>query len=227
MQRDEPIRLFKSDFLEFFSHISPVSVAAIWTPVVLLFLFLSVQNLETGVSWLIIPLAVFIGWFVWTFAEYTLHRYIFHYHPKSENFKRLFFVVHGIHHAQPMCKTRLVMPPALSVPMAFVFYGLFYFILVTLIGAELWFYPVFAGFIGGYLVYDMIHYQTHHSKIKSGWFFEIRKHHLRHHGKCDFLRFGVTFPFWDWVFGTAPQEDCSTIIKKMIAEGKYKEKSPS
>ena len=30
---DVPIRLFKSDFLEFFTHISPVVVLIIWVPV--------------------------------------------------------------------------------------------------------------------------------------------------------------------------------------------------
>jgi len=213
VDREQPIRLFKSDFLEFFSHISPVTVALIWTPVVIYFLFLSVQNLTPSSPWWIIPVGVFLGWFIWTFVEYTLHRYLFHFHPKTEKLKRLFFVVHGVHHAQPMCKTRLVMPPALSVPMSFVFYGLFYGIIVTLLKADLWFYPVMAGVFGGYLAYDLIHYKIHHSKIKTGMFFEIRKHHLRHHGKCDFLRFGVTFPVWDYVFGTMPQEDCATIIK--------------
>jgi hypothetical protein len=30
---ETPIRLFQSDFLEFFSHISPVTVTVIWLPV--------------------------------------------------------------------------------------------------------------------------------------------------------------------------------------------------
>ena len=32
---EEPIRLFKSDFLEFFTHISPIAVLIIWIPVAL------------------------------------------------------------------------------------------------------------------------------------------------------------------------------------------------
>ena len=34
----EPIRLFKSNFLEFFTHISPVAVVVIWLPVILFLL---------------------------------------------------------------------------------------------------------------------------------------------------------------------------------------------
>jgi len=32
---EEPIRLFKSDFLEFFTHIHPVVVLIIWVPIAL------------------------------------------------------------------------------------------------------------------------------------------------------------------------------------------------
>lgn len=29
-----PIRLFKSDFLEFFTHISPIAIIVLWLPIV-------------------------------------------------------------------------------------------------------------------------------------------------------------------------------------------------
>jgi sterol desaturase/sphingolipid hydroxylase (fatty acid hydroxylase superfamily) len=209
-----PIRLFRSDFLEFFSHVSPVTVAILWTPVVLYFIGSAALRLG-GAPWFIIPIGVFVGWFVWTFVEYTMHRFIFHYHPKTEKLKRMVFVMHGVHHAQPMCKTRLVMPPAISVPVALVFYGLFQLITVRLIGAPQWFCPVFGGFIGGYLIYDLMHYSIHHSSVRSGIFFAIRTHHLRHHGACSFMRFGVTFSLWDHVFGTMPKAPCAEILKKV------------
>lgn len=209
-----PIRLFRSDFLEFFSHISPLTVAIVWTPVVVF--FIGSALLERGPNWgIVVPVGVFLGWFVWTFVEYTMHRFIFHYHPKTEKLKRMFFVMHGVHHAQPMCKTRLVMPPAVSVPVAVVFYGLFDLITVRLIGSPQWFHPVFGGFIAGYLIYDLIHYSIHHSSVRSGIFFAIRTHHLRHHGACSFMRFGVTFSLWDHVFGTMPKAPCAELVKKM------------
>ena len=39
---DEPIRLFQSNFLEFFTHISPVAIVVLWLPVVLFCLFYSI-----------------------------------------------------------------------------------------------------------------------------------------------------------------------------------------
>lgn len=208
----EPIRLFRSDFMEFFSHITPLAVAILWTPVVVFFIGRAV--VAAGSSWYyVVPVGLFVGWFVWTFVEYTMHRFIFHYHPKTERLKKMFFVMHGVHHAQPMCKTRLVMPPALSVPMAVVFYGVFHGLIVNLLGAPVWFNPVFAGLVGGYLAYDLLHYSIHHSNARSGVFFAIRKHHLRHHGPCSFMRFGVTFTLWDHVFGTMPDTPCAELMR--------------
>ena len=39
--------------------------------------------------------------------------------------KRLHFVVHGVHHDYPNDASRLVLPPSVSIPLAFIFYGLF------------------------------------------------------------------------------------------------------
>ncbi len=121
-----PIRLFKSDFLEFFTHISPVTVVVIWLPVALFFIARSISTWAGPGFPLYIPIALLVGVFLWTFAEYTLHRFVFHFRARTPWQERVTFLFHGIHHAQPQCKTRLVMPPAVSIPMAFIFYGLFY-----------------------------------------------------------------------------------------------------
>jgi len=202
---DEPIRLFKSDFLESFSHISPVTVLAIWIPVTIFFLVESViQIRHPGVPFYLV-VALFAGWFIWTFTEYVLHRFLFHYHPKTEKLKKAFFLVHGVHHAQPLCKTRLVMPPVMSIPLSIFFFGLFYLVIARLIGSPDWFYPVFAGFLAGYIIYDMMHYTLHHSKARNAFVQMCRYQHMQHHVTCPNMRFGVTFPFWDHVFGTMPK----------------------
>ena len=40
----EPIRLFESDFLEFFTHIHPAVVLIIWVPVMVVFLIVAAQS---------------------------------------------------------------------------------------------------------------------------------------------------------------------------------------
>ena len=42
----EPIRLFKSDFLEFFTHISPAAIIALWLPIVVLLLIYAVLTVS-------------------------------------------------------------------------------------------------------------------------------------------------------------------------------------
>jgi len=199
-----PIRLFQSDFLEFFTHISPVVVVLIWLPVSVFFIVRSVlYSTAPGFPFYIL-VAILVGIIVWTFAEYTLHRFVFHYRPHSPWQKRVTFLFHGVHHAQPQCKTRLVMPPAVSIPMAFIFYGLFYALVGVGFRSPRWVDPLFAGFMLGYLAYDMIHYATHHFPMRSGIWKFLKRYHLQHHYKTPNQRFGVSSPLWDAVFGTMP-----------------------
>jgi len=201
----EPIRLFESDFLEFFTHIHPAVVLAIWLPVVGYFLAQAVILRSSAGGWLHIPLGFAVGLFVWTLAEYVLHRFVFHFHPRTPRQERISFLFHGVHHAQPMSKTRLVMPPALSIPLALLFYGLFYGVVAGLLGAGRWVAPLFAGFASGYLIYDMLHYSMHHFRLKGGYLQWMRRHHMRHHAQTPELRFGVSSPLWDIVFRTNPR----------------------
>jgi sterol desaturase/sphingolipid hydroxylase (fatty acid hydroxylase superfamily) len=203
-EEDQPIRLFKQDFLEFFTHISPVVVLILWVPVVVFFVVHSVQTLPAGASWLQIPAGILIGVLIWTLTEYVMHRFVFHFHAKSPGLQKIFFMFHGVHHYQPQCKTRLVMPPVVSIPLAVVFYGIFYLVVDRLFGAPSWVPPLFAGFILGYLVYDMIHYATHHFPMRSGYLKFLKRYHMQHHYKTPSERFGVSSPVWDKVFGTMP-----------------------
>ena len=57
---------------------------------------------------------------------------------------------------------RLVMPPGASIPLALLFFGVFWLIFGTPTA-----YPLFAGFLVGYLVYDYMHYYLHHFVPKS------------------------------------------------------------
>ncbi len=200
---DEPIRLFKSDLLEFFTHISPIAILVIWLPVVGIFLFLSITS-NTSLS--ILFAGFVLGLFFWTLAEYSLHRFVFHFPAKTPWQERLSFLFHGIHHEQPRIKTRLVMPPAVSIPLAAVFFGLFYLFFGLIFSLQLWISPVFSGFIFGYVIYDMLHYSTHHISMKKGYLRLVRQQHMHHHFQTPNMRFGVTSPIWDYVFGTMPKE---------------------
>ena len=65
----EPIRLFESDFLEFFTHIHPAVVVIIWVPVTVYFLVSAVRS-SLGIGE-VIP-GFLLGVFLWTLTEYTV-----------------------------------------------------------------------------------------------------------------------------------------------------------
>jgi sterol desaturase/sphingolipid hydroxylase (fatty acid hydroxylase superfamily) len=198
----EPIRLFKSNFLESFTHISPLVVLAVWLPVSLFLLIWGLVRRPVQISFLLVVLAFIVGLFSWTFMEYMLHRFLFHATPHNSRAQRMVFLLHGIHHAQPMVKTRLVMPVLVSIPMSIPFYFLFYVIFTLLLGISWWLNPFFGGILFGYLLYDMTHYALHHIKLKWNYFNALRKTHLHHHTGIPIRSFGVTSPLWDIVFGT-------------------------
>lgn len=194
--QDESARLFKSDFLELFTHVHFTVPLIVYVPVVLYFLYRgSVDPVLGGTS--LIGL-FFGGLVVWTLTEYLLHRFVFHYEPKTGIGKKLHFLMHGVHHDYPNDSLRLVMPPVISLPLAALFYGLF-----SLLLGETFLPFFFAGFLVGYLFYDMIHYATHHAPMKTTtiglW---VKHHHMRHHYQTDRLYYGVSTPLWDYVFGT-------------------------
>jgi sterol desaturase/sphingolipid hydroxylase (fatty acid hydroxylase superfamily) len=197
------IRLFKSDFLEFFTHISPVTIIILWVPVTATLLAISILSTQPGDFPWYIPAAFVTGLVLWTLAEYTLHRFLFHYPAKTPKAERIFFLFHGIHHAQPQDKTRLVMPFPVSIPMALLFYGLFTLVLGAMLKENQWVNPMAAGFMAGYLIYDLTHYAQHHFPMRHGYAKFIKRHHMAHHYKSPSTRYGVSSPLWDWVFRTS------------------------
>lgn len=192
--KDESIRIFQHPILDFFSRVHWSTPLFFWVPIVLYCLY---SGYAQGVS-----LLQMVGLFAaalafWTFAEYLLHRFIFHYHPTTEFGKRISFLTHGVHHDYPNDSKRLVMPPLLGAPIAAVFYGIFYLVL-----GNAYMQPFFAGFISGYLVYDMVHYALHHATFDNPMWRELKNNHMVHHYHDPENGFGVSSTMWDIVFRT-------------------------
>ncbi len=68
------------------------------------------------------------GYALWTLFEYWLHRIVFHFEPEDGLGARLHWIIHGVHHDHPNDPLRLVMPPAVSVPLGAAVFGLLYLI---------------------------------------------------------------------------------------------------
>jgi len=142
--------------------------------------------------------------FLWTLSEYVLHRFVFHYDdslPDNRVALFLHFLLHGIHHAFPMDRLRLVFPPALGI---LVFYSLTK--LFTVFGQYQ--YLMITGFLVGYMSYDLTHFYIHHNKTIGLYFSKLKEYHIMHHYKNPHLGYGVSNKLWDYVFGTVlyPEE---------------------
>jgi len=187
--------MFDNDFVDYFSRTHFSVVPILYVPAVSLLVWYSIARAEVSVSataWLAVG-----GFFAWTFSEYWLHRTLFHWIPPGRIGERMHFLVHGVHHTWPRDKYRLVMPPAVSIGL-FVFFLTFF--LITLGTTYAWAFH--AGYVLGYMYYDLMHYYIHHGRPRTEYGKRLRRHHMVHHFKTPTKRFGVSFKFWDYVFGT-------------------------
>jgi dihydroceramide fatty acyl 2-hydroxylase len=190
-------RLFESDLLDRFSRVHPAVPVVIFLPVI-------VVLFAVGVSWLGLTTAVLLmlgGYAFWTLTEYWLHRVVFHFEPEAGFGARVHWIIHGVHHDHPNDPLRLVMPPSVSVPLAALFYLLFLAVLPA--GAQTAFG---SGFLAGYLGYDMMHYHVHHHRPRTRLGKVLRELHMRHHFQDSSAGYGVSAPYWDHVFRTAPKK---------------------
>ncbi len=192
---DSP-RMFESNFLDLFSRTHPAIVPILFVPGAAFAFAYSV--VREGVSVPITTGLALAGFVSWTLAEYWLHRLFFHWNPPGKWGERLHFLVHGVHHKWPRDKFRLVMPPAVSISLYFIFLGIFY---VTLGPRLMWGFH--SGFVVGYMFYDLTHYYLHHFNPKSEYGRRLKKNHMLHHFKDHSNRFCVSNLVWDKLFGTA------------------------
>src|SRR5438552_18553096 len=85
--KNETVRMFESDFMEFFSRVHPIAPLVLYLPVVGAMLYVSVWQRQLS---LVAVTAFFVlGILLYTLTEYFIHRYICHYEMKPVLGKRL------------------------------------------------------------------------------------------------------------------------------------------
>jgi sterol desaturase/sphingolipid hydroxylase (fatty acid hydroxylase superfamily) len=186
--------MFDSRLLDALSRVHPAVPVIIFGPLILL---LAAWELSR-VSAVVLVGLLAGGYALWTLFEYWLHRVVFHFEPEAGIGARLHWIIHGVHHDHPNDPLRLVMPPAVSVPLAALVFALLYLAFGVDYAPGLG-----AGFFAGYLVYDMLHYYLHHSRPHGRLGRMLRERHMRHHFQDETCGFGISAPYWDEVFGTA------------------------
>jgi sterol desaturase/sphingolipid hydroxylase (fatty acid hydroxylase superfamily) len=188
-------RLFRNPILDRLSRVHHLVPLLVYAPAVAaLFCFAAVTLSAAAALG-----GLMLGYLLWTLVEYFGHRFLFHYRASSAVGRHIQFLIHGVHHDHPGDPLRLVMPPLMSVPIMAAAYGV---LRLACGGARA--VPILAGFMAGYVAYDMLHFFVHHGRPKTRFGRVLRYRHMHHHFRDDSSWFGVSAPWWDAVFATRP-----------------------
>jgi hypothetical protein len=192
-------RLFNNPILERLtrSHISvPVGLFIIYAACLLYW-----SSTSTPLAgWTTVGL-FFLGWLIYSWVEYQVHRRLFHIATTTETRKKFQYTMHGVHHHHPKDKDRLAMPPVLSVTLATVLLLFFR----TILGDYAFAFT--AGFLVGYASYLLVHYLVHIHRPPKNAFRTLWINHSIHHYRDGEIIFGVSSPLWEYVYGTMERRD--------------------
>lgn len=197
-------QLFKNPILEKLSrtHISiPLTIFFSYAAALL---YWSVTHTDLS-AWTTVGMFVF-GFVLFTWVEYMTHRYIFHMATFTRWREKLQYTIHGVHHEYPKDKERLAMPPLLSITISTLLLLGLRLILGDLV------FSFLPGFLVGYAFYLSVHYIVHVYQPPKNLFKALWINHSVHHYKHGEYVFGVSSPFWDYVYGTMRDKQGKDLI---------------
>ncbi|MDZ4715287.1 MAG: sterol desaturase family protein [Cytophagales bacterium] len=137
-----------------------------------------------------------LGMLCFTWVEYNVHRYVFHMSPTTQQKADMQYTMHGVHHEFPKDKTRLAMPPILSITLSTLLLLLFRMVLGDLV------FSFLPGFLCGYAAYLAVHYMVHAYQPPRNFLKMLWVNHAVHHYKNGVGVYGVSSPLWDYIYGT-------------------------
>ena len=187
-------QLFRNAYLEMLTKTHPLVIWGMYLPVIGYMLYRSTVILDFSVAYTVFIFAA--GVFFWTFFEYLMHRFIFHWVAGSERARKIVYVMHGNHHEYPRDRERLFMPPVPSIILS----SLIFLLQYSILGNNAFMF--FPGFVWGYLMYGTMHYAIHAWNPPFKWMKPLWRNHHLHHYKNDDMGFGVSTTIWDRAFGT-------------------------
>ena len=191
--------MFRSSFLERLTKTHPLVIWGMYLPLIGYALYFSITTLNLGTGFTLISFVS--GIFFWSFFEYMIHRFAFHFGATSERAVKFVYLIHGNHHEYPRDRQRLFMPPVPSLIIASTLF-LAQYGLASLAGLQNLVFSFFSGFMLGYLIYATMHYAIHAWNPPFKWMKPLWRNHHLHHYKEEEMGFGVSSTLWDRVFGT-------------------------
>ena len=192
-------QLFKNPILEKLTHTHISLPLIIFSAISAALIYYGI--IEKGFETPQIVLLFLAGLLFFTFVEYIMHRYLYHIPATSERKKKISYTMHGVHHDYPKDKSRLAMPPVLSLIVATVLFIIYRVVLGDYV------FGFLAGFLIGYAGYLAVHYSVHAFKVPSNFLKVLWHHHSIHHYREPDRAFGVSSTLWDHIFRTMPRKN--------------------
>ncbi|MAN27764.1 MULTISPECIES: sterol desaturase family protein [Mesonia] len=192
-------QLFKNPILEKLTHTHISLPLIIFSVISAALIYYGV--IEKGFHTPEMILLFFAGLLFFTFVEYIMHRYLYHIPATSERKKKISYTMHGVHHDYPKDKSRLAMPPVLSLIIATVLFIIYRVVLGDFV------FGFLAGFLIGYAAYLAVHYSVHAFKVPNNFLKVLWHHHSIHHYREPDRAFGVSSTIWDHIFQTMPRKN--------------------
>ena len=187
-------QLFRNQYLEYLTKTHPLVIWGMYLPVIIYLPYFAITRFDFSIFQTIL---IFLGGiFFWTFFEYLMHRFVFHWVSNSPRAQRIVYVMHGNHHEFPRDRAEIIYATC-SEPDYF-----FDIIFTILFNYEENVFIFFPGFLLGYLIYGSMHYAIHAWHPPFKWMKPIWRNHHLHHYKSDDKGFGVSTHFWDKIFKT-------------------------
>lgn len=197
LKEQESTSLFKNSLLEKLTHTHAAVPIAMYVIIGMVSLIYGVA--AGRISFLTSLWAFPLGFLLFTLVEYCVHRFVFHMEPTTKLKKELAYKFHGVHHDYPKDKSRLAMPPVISIVLASIVVYVYYLIMGNIA------FPFAGGFLAGYGIYLWVHYIVHAQRPPKNFLKVLWVHHGIHHYKTEDKAFGVSSPLWDYIFGTMPR----------------------
>ena len=193
MSREKQTRLERNRQVDRFQLYKPY---VIYTAVLFL---LHVAVYRSGASSFYAAAALFgAGLLTWGLYEYAVHRWVLHREPRAEGFNLPGNLTHLRHHADPNSLQRLNVQLSESAPVCVVYYLLAWGLTGSWQAAT----HLYTGLMAGYFFYEYLDFQAHHGTSRGRLTRYFRKYHLQHHHYDATVRYGVTSPLFDYLFGT-------------------------
>ncbi|WP_334143132.1 sterol desaturase family protein [Rhabdothermincola sp.] len=165
--------------------------------------------MDTATAIIVVLGAFGFGAFLWTLAEYLLHRFAMH-HLHGKGIMSREHLEHHVHSSWHFDRTHL-MSWAGMLTVGF----LGWMPLGWLVGGPRVGIAVAVGWACGYFFYEYQHAVAHLRAPTGPYGAWVRRHHFHHHFGHPMANHGVTIPLWDKLFGTLERPETVRVPRRL------------